>query len=126
MNRTYIEHDQIQDTKTIINIQIDGFEVALSITKATSNEIDVEYKYSGARVVFHRLVKTLIHLYEMGNYALAGLYEYPFKDLLDTWYSDAELKHLMEDYEVNDPIDLIDILLKEGAFKTLRCAFKMN
>ena len=126
MNRTYIEHDQIQDTKTIINIQIDGFEVALSITKATSNEIDVEYKYSGARVVFHRLVKTLIHLYEMGNYALAGLYEYPFKDLLDTWYSDAELKHLMEDYEVNDPIDTIDILLKEGAFTTLRCAFKMN
>ena len=126
MNRTYIEYDRIQDTKTIINIQTDGFEVVLSITKATSNEIDVEYKYSGARVVFHRVVKTIIQLYEIGNYALAGLYEYPFKDLLGVWYSDTELKQLMEDYGVNDPIDLIDILLKEGAFKTLRCAFKMN
>lgn len=126
MNRTYIEYDRIQDIKTIINIQTDGFEVVLTITKATSNEIDVEYKYSGARVVFHRLVKTIIQLYEIGNYALAGLYEYPFKDLLGVWYSDTELKHLMEDYEVNDSIDLIDILLKEGAFKTLRCAFKMN
>ena len=126
MNRTYIEYDRIQDTKTIINIQTDGFEVVLSITKVTSNEIDVEYKYSGARVVFHRLVKTLIHFYETGKYALAGLYEHPFKDLLEVWYSDAELQHLMDDYEVNDPIDLIDILLKEGAFKTLRCAFKMN
>ena len=126
MNRTYIEYDRIQDTKTIINIQTDGFEVVLSITKATSNEIDVEYKYSGARVVFHRLVKTLIHLYEIGNYALAGLYEHLFKDLLEVWYSDTELQQLMADYEVNDPIDLVDILLKEGAFKTLRCAFKMN
>ncbi len=126
MNRTYIEYNRIQDTKTIINIQTDGFEVVLSRTEITSNEIDVEYKYSGARVVFHRLVKTLIHLYEIGNYALAGLYEHPFKDLLEVWYSDTELQHLMEDYGVNDPIDLIDILLKEGAFKTLRCAFKMN
>ena len=30
MNRTYIEHDQIQDTKTIINIQTDGFDVVLN------------------------------------------------------------------------------------------------
>ena len=120
MNRTYIEYDRIQDTKTIINIQTDGFEVELSITKATSNEIDVEYRYSGARVVFHHLVKTLIHLYEIGNYALAGLYENPFKDLLEVWYSDTELQHLMDDYEVNDPIDLVDLLLKEGAYKTLR------
>ena len=126
MNRTYIEHDQIQDTKTIINIQTDGFDTTLSVTKTTSNEVDVEYRYSGTRVVFHRLVKTLIHLYEMGNYTRAGLYEHPFKDLLGVWYSDAELQQLMYDYEVNDPIDLVDALLKKGAFKTLRCAFKMN
>ena len=126
MNRTYIEYNRIQDTKTIINIQTDGFDVVLTRTEVTSNEVDVEYKYSGARVVFHRLVKTLIHLYEMGNYTLAGLYEHPFKDLLGVWYSDTELQQLMADYGVNDPIDLIDALLKEGAFKTLKCAFKMN
>ena len=126
MNRTYIEQDQIQDTKTIINIQTDGFDVVLSRTEVTSNEVDVKYKYSGARVVFHRLVKTLIHLYEIGDYARAGLYEHPFKDLLEVWYSDTELQQLMADYEVNDPIDLIDILLKEGAYRTIKCAFKMN
>ena len=126
MNRTYIDIDPIMDTKTIVNIKSDGFDVELSITKTTSNEIDVEYKYSGARVCFHRLVKTIISLYERGNYSLAGFYSQAFNSLLSIWYSDTELKYLMEDYEVNDPIDLIDALLKEGAFKTLRCAFKMN
>ena len=126
MNRTYIEQDQIQDTKTIINIQTDGFDVVLTRTEVTSNEVDVEYKYSGARVCFHRLVKTLIHLYERGNYARASMYEHAFKDLVEVWYSNIELQQLMDDYEVNDPIDLIDALLKEGAFKTLKCAFKMS
>ena len=120
MNRTYTEYDEIMDTKTTINIESDGFDATLIITYETSSELDRRYIYSGTRVCFHRLVKTIISLYERGNYALAGFYSHAFKDLLDTWFSDTELKHLMEDYEVNDPIDLIDILLKEGAFKTLR------
>lgn len=126
MNRTYTEYDETMDTKTTVNIESDGFDATLTITYETSSELDRRYTYSGTRVCFHRLVKTIIFLYERGNYALAGFYSHAFKDLLDTWFSDTELKHLMEDYEVNDPIDLIDILLKEGAFKTLRCAFKMN
>ena len=120
MNRTYTEYDEIMDTKTTINIESDGFDATLTITYETSSELDRRYTYSGTRVCFHRLVKTIISLYERGNYVLAGFYSHAFKDLLDTWFSDTELKHLMEDYEVNDPIDLIDILLKEGAFKTLR------
>lgn len=126
MNRTYTEYDEIMDTKTTVNIESDGFDATLTITYETSSELDRRYIYSGTRVCFHRLVKTIISLYERGNYVLAGFYSHAFKDLLDTWYSDTELKYLMEDYEVNDPIDLIDILLKEGAFKTLRGAFKMN
>ena len=126
MNRTYTEYDRIMDRKTTINIESNGFDATLTITYETSSELDRRYTYSGTRVCFHRLVKTIISLYERGNYALAGFYSHAFKDLLDTWFSDTELKHLMEDYEVNDPIDLIDILLKEGAFKTLKCAFKMN
>ena len=126
MNRTYTEYDEIMDTKTTVNIESDGFDATLTITYETSSELDRRYTYSGTRVCFHRLVKTIISLYERGNYVLAGFYSHAFKDLLDTWFSDTELKHLMEDYEVNDPIDLIDILLKEGAFKTLRRAFKMN
>lgn len=126
MQRTYIEYDPIMDTKTILNIQSDGFDTTLTITYETSSELDRKYVYSGTRVCFHRLVKTIISLYERGNYSLAGFYSQAFNSLLNSWYSDTELKYLMEDYEVNDPIDLIDILLKEGAFKTLRCAFKMN
>ena len=120
MNRTYIDHDPIMDTKTIVNIKADGFDATLTISYLTSSEVDVKYTYSGTRICFHRLVKTLIHLYEIGNYAHAGLYEHAFKDLLGVWFSPIELQHSMEEYEVNDPIDLIDILLKEGAFKTLR------
>lgn len=120
MNRTYIDSDPIMDTKTTINIESDSFDTTLTITYETSSELDRRYTYSGTRVCFHRLVKTIISLYERGNYVLAGFYSHAFKDLLDTWFSDAELQHSMEEYEVNDPIDLIDILLKEGAFKTFR------
>lgn len=120
MNRTYTEYDRIMDRKTTINIESNGFDATLTITYKTSSELDRRYIYSGTRVCFHRLVKTIISLYERGNYALAGFYSHAFKDLLDIWFTDTELKHLMEDYEVNDPIDLIDILLKEGAFKTFR------
>lgn len=120
MNRIYTEYDEIMDTKTTINIEFDGFDATLTITYETSSELDRRYTYSGTRVCFHRLVKTIISLYKRGNYALAGFYSHAFKDLLDAWFSDTELKHLMEDYGVDDPIDLIDILLKEGAFKTFR------
>ena len=120
MNRTYTEYDEIMDTKTIINIESDGFDATLTITHETSSELDRRYTYSGTRVCFHRLVKTIISLYERGNYVLAGFYSHAFKDLLDVWFSDTELKYQMDAYEVNDPIDLIDLLLKEGAFKTLR------
>ena len=120
MNRTYIDYDPIMDTKTIINIKADNFDAVLTISYKTGSELDRQYVYSNTRVCFHRLVKTIISLYERGNYVLAGFYSHAFKDLLDTWFSNAELQRLMEDYEVNDPIDLIDILLKEGAFKTLR------
>ena len=120
MNRTYTEYDEIMDTKTTINIESDGFDAILTITYETSSELDRRSTYSGTRVCFHRLVNTIISLYERGNYVLAGFYSHAFKDLLDTWFSDTELKHTMEEYEVNDPIDLIDILLKEGAFKTFR------
>ena len=126
MNRTYIEQDPIQDTKTIITIQSDGFDATLSISYKTGSELDRQFTYSGTRVCFHRLVKTIISLYEKGNYVLAGFYSQAFKSLLDVWFSDIELQRSMEEYGVNDPIDLIDALLKEGAFKTLKCAFKMN
>ena len=120
MNRTYIDEDPIMDTQTIINIKADSFDATLTISYLTSSELDRQYVYSGTRVCFHRLVKTVISLYEKGNYSMAGFYSHAFKDLLDVWFSDTELEHLMDEYEVNDPIDLIDILLKEGAFKTLR------
>ena len=120
MNRTYIDEDPIMDTQTIINIKSDGFDATLSITYKTGFELDKEYRYSGTRVCFHRLVKTIISLYERGNYVLAGFYSQAFKSLLDVWFSDIELQRSMEEYGVNDPIDLIDTLLKEGAFKTLR------
>ena len=120
MNRTYIDVDPIMDTKTIINLQTDGFDAILTISYKTGSELDRQYTYSGTRICFHRLVKTIISLYEKGNYSMAGFYSHAFKDLLSIWFSDTELQHLMEDYQVNDPIDLIDVLLKEGAFKTFR------
>ena len=120
MNRTYIDHDPIMDTKTIVNIKADNFDATLTVSYLTSSELDKQYVYSGTRVCFHRLVKTIISLYERGNYAKAELYSHAFKDLLSIWFSSIELQHSMEEHKVNDPIDLIDILLKEGAFKTLR------
>ena len=120
MNRTYIDHDPIMDTKTIVNIKADNFDATLTVSYLTSSELDKQYVYSGTRVCFHRLVKTIISLYEKGNYTVAGFYSHAFKDLLSVWFSDTELQHSMDKYQVNDPIDLIDILLKEGAFKTLR------
>ena len=119
MNRTYIDNDTTMDTKTIVNLQSDGFDTKLIISYKTGTELDKEYVYSGTRVCFHRLVKTIISLYERGNYTTAGFYSHAFKDLLGVWYSDTELQNLMDAYEVNDPIDLINDLLKEGAFKTL-------
>ena len=120
MNRTYIDSDPIMDTKIIINIQSDSFDATLTISYKTGSELDKQYIYSGTRVCFHRLVKTIISLYEKGNYSMAGFYSHAFRDLLDTWFSDTELQRSMEEYGVNDPIDLIDALLKEGAFKTFR------
>ena len=120
MNRTYIDSDPVMDTKTVINIQTDGFDTTLTISYKTGSELDKQYVYSGTRVCFHRLVKTISFLYERGNYAKAGFYNHAFEDLLSVWFSNRELQYSMEEYEVNDPIDLIDILLKEGAFKTFR------
>ena len=120
MNRTYIEYDAVMDTKTIINIQSDGFDAKLTISYKTGSELDRQYTYSGTRVCFHRLVKVISSLYEKGNYSMAGFYSHAFKDLLSVWFSDMELQHAMEEHGVNNPIDLIDALLKEGAFKTLR------
>ena len=120
MNRTYIDHDPIMDTKTVINLQCDNFDAVLTISYLTSSDLDKQYTYSGTRVCFHRLVKTISSLYERGNFVLAGFYSHAFKDLLGVWFSETELQHSMEEHKVNDPIDLIDILLKEGAFKTLR------
>ena len=120
MTRTYIDVDPIMDTKTIVNIKADNFDATLTVSYLTSSDLDKQYVYSGTRVCFHRLVKTIISLYERGNYVLAGFYSHAFKDLLDTWFSDTELQRSMEEHGVNNPIDLIDALLKEGAFKTLR------
>ena len=125
MNRTYTDKDVIMDTETIVDLQSDGFDTKLIISYKTGSELDKEYVYSDTRICFHRLVKTIISLYERGNYTKAGFYSHAFKDLLGVWYSDTELQNLMDAYEVNDPIDLVDDLLKEGAFKTLRGA-KMN
>lgn len=120
MNRTYIDVDPIMDTKTVISIQADGFDATLTVSYLTSSELDKQYVYSGTRVCFHRLVHTITSLYERGNYTIAGFYSHAFKDLLSVWFSDIELQRSMEEHGVNDPIDLIDILLNEGAFKTFR------
>ena len=127
MNRTYSDFDRILNTNTTINIKSDGFDVTLIITYEDLSSGTVKtHIYKGTRVCFHRLVKTCLYLYERGRRYQISLWNHVFEDLLSDWYSEEEIKYLMEDYEVNDPIDLIDILLKEGAFKTLRCAFKMN
>ena len=123
MNRTYIDSDPIMDTKTIINIKSDGFDATLSISYKTGSELDRQFVYSGTRVCFHRLVKTIISLYERGNYVRASLYNQAFTDLLYTWFSEPELQRSMSVKGVNNPIDLIDALLKEGAFKTLSYPF---
>ena len=120
MNRPYIDHAPIMDTKTVINLQCDNFDAVLTISYLTSSDLDKQYTYSGTRVCFHRLVKTISSLYERGNFVLAGFYSHAFKDLLGVWFSETELQHSMEEHGINDPIDLIDILLKEGAFKTFR------
>ena len=118
MNRTYIDEDPIMDTQTIINIQSDGFDATLTISYKTGFELDKEYRYSGTRVCFHRLVKTITSLYERGNYDRAGLYEQALEDLLAVQFSDTELEQLSADYKVNNLIDLVSALLKEGAFNT--------
>ena len=127
MNRTYSDFDRISNTNTTINIYNYGLTTRLTITYEDLSSGTVKtHVYNGTRVCFHHLVKTCLYLYERGRRANISLWNHVFNDLLSTEYSDTEVKYLMDDYEVNDPIDLIDILLKEGAFKTLRCAFKMN
>ena len=127
MNRTYSDFDRISNTNTTINIYTYGLTTRLTIMyEDRSSGVVKTHIYKGTRVCFHRLVKTCIYLYERGRRADISLWNHAFNDLLSTEYSDTEVKYLMDDYEVNDPIDLIDILLKEGAFKILRCAFKMN
>ena len=127
MNRTYSEFDRISNTITTISIYTYGLTTRLTITYEDLSSGTVKnHIYNGTRVCFHRLVKTCLYLYERGRHADVSLWDHAFNDLLSTQYSDTEVKYLMDDYEVNDPIDLIDILLKEGAFKILRWAFKMN
>ena len=127
MNRTYSEFDRISNINTTISIYTYGLTTRLTITYEDLSSGTVKtHTYNSTRVCFHRLVKTCLYLYERGRYADVSLWDHAFNDLLSTQYSNTEIKYLMDDYEVNDPIDLIDILLKKGAFKTLRCAFKMN
>ena len=118
MNRTCIEQDPIMDTQTVISLNTDGAKVVLSRIESTSNEVDVKYSYTGSKVIFHRLVKTITSLYERGNYDRAGLYEQALEDLLAVQFSDTELEQLSADYKVNNLIDLVSALLKEGAFNT--------
>ena len=127
MNRTYTDFDRITNTNTIINIYTYGLTTRLTISYEDLSSGTVKtYVYNGTRVCFHRLVKTCIYLFHRGRRADISLWNHAFNDLLSTEYSDTEVKYLMDDYEVNDPVHLVDILLKEGAFKILRCAFKMN
>ena len=127
MNRTYLDFDRISNINTTINIKSDGFDATLTITYEDLSSGTVKtHIYHGTRVCFHRLVKTCLYLYERGRRAEISLWNHAFNDLLSTEYSNTEVKYLMDDYEVNDPVDLVDTLLKEGAFKILRCAFKMN
>ena len=120
MNRTYIDMDCVMDTKTVVQIESDGFNAVLTISYKTGKELDKEYKYSGTRVCFHRLIHIITSLYERGNNTKAGFYSQAFESLLSTWYSSTELTHLMGEYQINNSIDLVSTLLKDGAFKTLR------
>ena len=127
MNRTYSDFDRISNTNTTINIYNYGLTTRLTITYEDLSSGTVKtHVYNGTRVCFHRLVKTCLYLYERGRRYQVSLWNHAFKDLLDDWYSDEEIRYLMDDYQANDMLDVVDVLLSKGAFKTLRCAFKMN
>ena len=127
MNRTYLDFDGISNTNTTINIYNYGLTTRLTITYEDLSSGTVKtHVYNGTRVCFHRLVKTCLYLYERGRRYQVSLWNHAFDDLLNDWYSDEEIRYLMDDYQANDMLDVVDILLSKGAFKTLRCAFKMN
>lgn len=127
MNRTYSDFDRIDNTNTTINIKSDGFNTVLTITyENLASGIVKTRKYNGTRVCFHRLVKTCLYLYERGRRYQVSLWNHAFDDLLHDWYSDEEIRYLKDDYQANDMLDVVDVLLSRGAFKTLRRAFKMN
>ena len=127
MNRTYSDFDRISNTNTTINIYNYGLTTRLTITYEDLSSGTVKtHVYNGTRVCFHRLVKTCLYLYERGRRYQVSLWNHAFDDLLNDWYSDEEIRYLMDDYQANDMLDVVDILLSKGAFKTLRCAFKMN
>ena len=127
MNRTYSDFDRISNSNTTINIYNYGLTTRLTITYEDLSSGTVKtHVYNGTRVCFHRLVKTCLYLYERGRRYQVSLWNHVFDDLLNDWYSDEEIRYLMDDYQANDMLDVVDILLSKGAFKTLRCAFKMN
>ena len=121
MNYTYMDYDRPKNTLTVINIKSDGFDATLIIShEDLPSGIMKMCTYSGIRICFHRLTKTLISLYKSDKHADARLYQHAFDDLLHSWYSEAEIRHLKNNYQANDMIDVIDALLKKGAYKTLR------
>lgn len=127
MNRTYSDFDRISNINTTINIYNYGLTTRLTIIyEDLSSGIVKTHIYNGTRVCFHRLVKTCLYLYERGRRYQVSLWNHAFDDLLNDWYSDEEIRYLMDDYQANDMLDVVDVLLSKGAFKTLRCAFKMN
>ena len=127
MNRTYSDFDRISNTNTTINIYNYGLTTRLTITYEDLSSGTVKtHIYNGTRVCFHRLVKTCLYLYERGRRYQISLWNHAFDDLLHDWYSDEEIRYLMDDYQANDMLDVVDALLSKGAFKILKCAFKMN
>ena len=85
---------------------------------------DLEYEdcicAQGILLVLKELVSSIIWYYSHNRYELGDVYESALSFLVSKIFSQKELKYLMQVFDVNLIVDLIEILLNKGKLDYLK------
>lgn len=102
----------------------EGFHYELILTEennqVTLHRIDSEFEREdyicaqGVLPVLKELVSETKRYYSRGCYELGGMYENALNTLVYKLFSYGEVRHLLQAYEINFIVDLMEILLAKG------------
>ena len=108
----------------------EGFRYELLLTEednqVTLRRIDSEFEQEeyicaqGVLPVLKELVSSIDWYYSRDCYELGGIYESALNVLVYKLFSHEELEHLMQVFDVNFIVDLIEIMLVKGKLDYLK------